>query len=340
VATPFTGSGEPVLSNYVPVLTSPLFLGGLLLFAIGIALRAFLCLQGGLEAAHRNPVAAGLLLTAGAAVLAAFTVLRTGMKMPVLVDPALRYEVLFWPVGHVLQFAYAALALTCWIWIAAGTGARPFGGSRLVTMLLLSGVLPLLGVPLIEMMTIAGSGEQRYQYTLLMRWGGLWPALPVGLLVLLGLLVGPRAAAADRPARSALHASLLLFAVGGGLGWLIAGLNTIIPAHYHGSIVGVTLALMGVTYLLLPTLGYRPAEGALARVQPWLYAGGQLLHVGGLAWSGYLGVQRKTAGAAQALDSFEKSASMGLAGLGGLLAIVGGLLFLVVCWQSMRPEKR
>jgi hypothetical protein len=28
--------------------------------------------------------------------------------------------------------------------------------------------------------------------------------------------------------------------------------------------------------------------------------------------------------------------AMGLSGLGGLLAIIGGLLFLVVCWQSMR----
>lgn len=339
MVTPFTGTGEPVLSNYVPVLTSPLFLGGLVLFAVGVGLRAFHCLQGGLEAAHRSPVSAGLLLVAAATVLAALTALRTGMKMPRLENPALYYEVMFWPPGHVLQFAYAALAMTGWIWLATGTGLRPFGGPRLMIMLLLSGVLPLLGVPLIEIMNVTGSAEQREQYTLLMRWGGLWPAVPVGLLVVLGILAGPRAAAGDRPMRSALYASLLLFGVGGGLGYLIAGLNTVIPAHYHGSIVGVTLALMGVTYLLLPQLGYRPVAGTLARVQPWFYAGGQLLHIGGLTWSGYLGVQRKTAGAAQALDSSEKMAAMGLSGLGGLLAIIGGLLFLVVCWQSMRRVK-
>jgi heme/copper-type cytochrome/quinol oxidase subunit 1 len=338
VVTPFTGSGVPVLSNYVPVLTSPLFFAGLGMFALGVAMRAFMCLQGGLEAAHRNPVSAGLLLAAAAALLAAFTLLRTAGKMPVLVNPEIRYEVLFWPVGHVLQFVYAALAMVAWIWIAAGTGLRPFGGPRLATMLLISGVLPLFGVPVIEMMNVAGSGEQRYHYTLLMRWGGLWPTVPIGLMVLLGILIGPRAALPERSARSALYASLLLFAVGGGIGWLIAGLNTVIPAHYHGSIVGVTLALMGLTYLLLPALGYRPADGRLARAQPWVYAGGQLLHIAGLSWSGYLGVQRKTAGAAQALDSAEKTMAMGLSGLGGLLAIIGGLLFLVVCWQSMRKE--
>ena len=339
VVTPFTGTGMPVLSNYVPVLTSPLFMAGLGLFAVGVAMRAFMCLQGGLEVAHRSPVSAGLLLAAAATLLAALTFVRTGSKMPVLSNPELRYEVLFWPAGHVLQFAYAALAMVAWVWLSAGTGLRPFGGPRLATMLLLSGVLPLFAVPVIELMNVAGSAEQRYQYTLLMQWGGLWPAVPVGLMVLLGIVTGPRAAGGDRAPRAALYASLLLFAVGGGIGWMIAGLNTVIPAHYHGSIVGVTLALMGLTYLLLPTLGYRPADGRLARWQPWVYAVGQLLHVAGLSWSGYLGVQRKTAGAAQALDSSEKMAAMGLSGLGGLLAIIGGLLFLVVCWRSMRPAR-
>ncbi|MDX1594066.1 MAG: cbb3-type cytochrome c oxidase subunit I [Gammaproteobacteria bacterium] len=339
VATPFTGTGQPVLSNYVPVLTSPLFLGGLALFALGISLRAFMCLQGGLETAHRTPVSAGLFLAAAGTVLAAFTLLRTGMKMPVLANPALRYEVLFWPAGHVLQFAYTALLLSAWLWLAAGTGQRPVGGPRVATMLLLSGILPLFGVPVVEMMSVAGSAEQRMNYTLLMRWGGLWPTVPVGLMVLLGLFTGPRAAPEHRPARSALYGSLLLFAVGGGLGWMISGLNTVIPAHYHGSIVGVTLALMGLTYLLLPRLGYRPVTGRLARAQPWVYAGGQLVHIAGLTWSGTLGVQRKTAGVEQALDSSEKMAAMGLSGLGGLLAIVGGLLFLVVCWQAMRRDR-
>ena len=46
------------------------------------------------------------------------------------------------------------------------------------------------------------------------------------------------------------------FGIGGLIGFLISGSNVTIPAHYHGSIVGVTLALMGVCYLLLPKLGY------------------------------------------------------------------------------------
>ncbi|MCC7099254.1 MAG: cytochrome c oxidase subunit I, partial [Rubrivivax sp.] len=98
--------------------------------------------------------------------------------------------------------------------------------------------------------------------------------------------------------------------------------------------------LMGVVYRLLPDLGYGAPQGRLARMQPWVYGIGQLLHIVGLVWSGGYGVQRKVAGAEQVLRSPGEIAGMGLMGLGGLLAIVGGLLFAVVVLRAMRmpPE--
>jgi heme/copper-type cytochrome/quinol oxidase subunit 1 len=120
----------------------------------------------------------------------------------------------------------------------------------------------------------------------------------------------------------------------------VSGSNVTVPAHYHGSIVAVTLAFMGLTYHLLPRLGFREPVGRMVRLQPVIYGLGQLFHVLGLAWSGGYGVQRKTAGAAQGLESIEKIAGMGLMGLGGLIAIIGGVLFLVVVFRSMWPERR
>jgi heme/copper-type cytochrome/quinol oxidase subunit 1 len=138
--------------------------------------------------------------------------------------------------------------------------------------------------------------------------------------------------------------SMLLFAAGGVIGMLIGGNNVKIPAHYHGCIVGVTLALMGVVYHLLPRLGYRAPSGRLAVWQPYLYGVGQLMHIAGLVWSGGYGVQRKVAGAEQVLRSTAEVAGMGLMGLGGLLAIAGGLLFVVVVLRSAgaapRPARR
>jgi heme/copper-type cytochrome/quinol oxidase subunit 1 len=136
--------------------------------------------------------------------------------------------------------------------------------------------------------------------------------------------------------RAALTWSLVLFGAGGLIGLAIHGSNVKIPAHYHGSIVGVTLAFMGLAYYLLPRLGYAAPRGRLATLQPALYGAGQLGHVLGLLWSGGYGVQRKVAGSEQVLRGAEQVAAMGLMGLGGLLAVIGGLLFIVVVIQAMR----
>ena len=73
----------------------------------------------------------------------------------------------------------------------------------------------------------------------------------------------------------------------------------------------------------------------LARAQLWLYAGGQLLHVAGLVWSGGYGVQRKVAGAAEALRGTGEIVAMGVMGLGGLIAVIGGTLFLVLAFGAV-----
>jgi heme/copper-type cytochrome/quinol oxidase subunit 1 len=139
----------------------------------------------------------------------------------------------------------------------------------------------------------------------------------------------------QRPLRAALAWSLLLFGAGGLIGVAINGSNVKIPAHYHGAIVGVTLAFMGLAYHLLPRMGYARPSPRLAALQPALYGAGQLAHVIGLVWSGGYGVQRKVAGAEQVLRGFEQIAAMGLMGVGGLAAVAGGLLFIVIVARSL-----
>jgi len=170
----------------------------------------------------------------------------------------------------------------------------------------------------------------------LMVWGHpyMGPLILVGLLMLWQVRRVP-----PHPAKSAYLASFTLFAVGGVLGYMIHGVNVVIPAHYHGSIVGVTLAFMGLAYVLLPQLGFREPEGRLARWQAYVYGGGQLIHILGLAWSGGYGVQRKVAGADQVLTSLSQKAGMGMMGLGGLIAVIGGIMFVVVCLRAMWPRR-
>ncbi|MBS1247017.1 MAG: cytochrome oxidase subunit, partial [Proteobacteria bacterium] len=203
------------------------------------------------------------------------------------------------------------------------------------------GLMAVFATPLIYYAHELTSAGHIKLFTWLMRYGGSLATLPLSLAVLIGLLAAPRAAPDERALRAALLTSMLLFGIGGIIGFLIEGSNVTIPAHYHGSIVGVTLAFMGLTYYLLPRLGFGEPDRKWAYAQPWLYGGGQLLHVLGLVWSGGYGVQRKVAGAAQGLDTVERIAAMGLMGLGGLIAIIGGVVFLVVVGRALlrRPAR-
>src|SRR5690606_31998900 len=169
-----------------------------------------------------------------------------------------------------------------------------------------------------------------------MRLGGGLAIAPIALVDLLAIGPRRRLDPERRTLRAALLASMLLSVAGGVIGLAIDGNNVKIPAHYHGCIVGVTLALMGLVYHLLPQLGWRAPQGRAAGLHPWLYGIGQLLHITGLVWSGGYGVQRKVAGSEQVLRSAGEVAGMGVMGLGGMLAIIGGLLFVVVVLGAMR----
>ena len=59
------------------------------------------------------------------------------------------------------------------------------------------------------------------------------------------------------------------------------------------------------------------------------------MHSVGLVWSGGYGVQRKVAGAEQAVTTLPQKIGMGMMGLGGLIAIIGGLMFVLVCLKIM-----
>ena len=145
-------------------------------------------------------------------------------------------------------------------------------------------------------------------------------------------IAGMAAAGAFQSGADSIHFNIWVVLIG----VFIAGSNVRIPAHYHGCIVGLTLARKGTVVRLLPAFGYAAPAGRLAVAQPWVYAAGQLMHIVGLVWSGGYGVQRKVAGAEQVLRTPGEIAGMGLMGLGGAVAIVGGLLFLVVVLRAMR----
>jgi heme/copper-type cytochrome/quinol oxidase subunit 1 len=116
---------------------------------------------------------------------------------------------------------------------------------------------------------------------------------------------------------------------------MIRGVNVTIPAHYHGSIVGITLGFMGLVYYFMPRVGFKVPTGFVARVQPYVYGIGQAMHITGLAIMGGYGALRKDAASSQNIDTVLGKA---LFFSGGSFAIIGGLMFVVVVFMAMRKK--
>lgn len=341
---PFLNPGEPIMANYIPVLESSLFLVGLVIFGAGGTLLIVRSLwatppwkvtsfDGG-SALHFGLRAAAI---AAAVALGCFA--WSWAVVPTNLHGKAYYEILFWGGGHALQFTWTLLMLSAWLWLASACGGKVSLSPRITLGLFILALLGVFVTPYAYLVYDVTSVEHRNLLTWAMRVGGGPAIVPVSLAVVWAVW-RTRALSTEmtrtRPLRAALLTSVLLFGAGGVIGVFIHGSNVRIPAHYHGSIVGVTLALMGMVYHLLPALGYAAPKSRLATWQPWLYGMGQLMHIIGLVWSGGYGVQRKVAGAEQVLRSTGEIAGMGLMGLGGLIAIIGGLLFVVVVIRAMR----
>ncbi len=349
ILSPFLGATEPLMNNYVPILRHPVFYTGLGLFTAGIFLHLLRC---GLDHNRRGSTTAGQLDGAGAlrigirlsALITAAAVLAFVASMagiPTFMEGEAYFEFLFWGGGHVLQFTHTLLMMVAWIILVNASGYRFVLSPRLSAVFLIILALPVITVPFLYLAHDVTSPGHRLAFTELMKYGGL-SCVPLGLAVVFSLrrreVPAGQSTGEAAYLRMSLWSSIALFATGGVLGFMISGLDIVIPAHYHGSTVGVTIAFMGLCYYLLPRLGFGAVPAKLATWQPLLYGGGQLLHIIGLAWSGGYGVQRKTAGLEQGVDRLGEVAGMGLMGLGGLISVIGGLLFLVAAWKSIRAR--
>ncbi|MBF0455855.1 MAG: cbb3-type cytochrome c oxidase subunit I [Magnetococcales bacterium] len=342
--SPFLGEDAPFLNNYVPILANNAFFLGLTLFSLGFFAVALTTLFFRREATGEGEkkLDFGLVSAMVIAFFALASLLWSYLAIPEslsLLKEERYYELLFWGPGHILQFTHTQLLMVAWFWLATATGSRKVAPLNLIIPLFALGALPALLGPLIHLIYDIDAIEHRTAFTDLMYWGGGPAALIAGLWVFRSQWNIQTTQDKTRPQRLALLYSLVLFGAGGWIGFMIDGVNTIIPAHYHGSIVSVTLAYMGLTYHILPGLGFRRPAPNWSSWQLMLYSGGSLLHIVGLAWSGGHGVQRKTAGAAQGLETIADKIPMWVMGLGGVAAVIGGILFLVLTFKSLRTKR-
>ncbi len=159
------------------------------------------------------------------------------------------------------------------------------------------------------------------------------------------------------PGFSALVFSVVVFGFVGGITGVTIGTEQIniivhntlrVPGHFHSTVVsGTALAFMGVTYYLIPLIfRRRVAFWWLAKIQPYLFAGGMLLMVMGMTFAGSFGVPRRHwdisfAGNALAHE-FPGTAylMMGLTAICGVAAVVGGAAYILITVGSVFFGKR
>jgi len=330
VLTPALLPTVPVLSNYVPVLDSPLFLAGLAWFVCGALLAGLFALLSRAPA-HRLGCDRFALRTSSIPLVVALgSFAWTALRLPVDLPRAMYFDQLFWSAGHVAQLGYVCLLMLAWLELATAQGIVL---SRLaLRACFLVQAAPLLAVPVLHGLHTPDSPAFRLGFSGLMSFGA-WPG---ALLLAVLLLRATRdRATTDAAAATAFRVSVALFLLGLLLGMAIRADTAVVPAHYHGTVGAVTAALMALALRLLPRLGFGAIAARAGVLQARLYGAGLSIMVIGLAWSGLHGVPRKSPLGAHALGELAQLLGMGAMALGGVLAVSGVALFCALVGRSL-----
>ena len=329
--------GEPELNNYVPVVVHPLYYLGLALVAAGVALAVIRLLANPRGFAGCSGFGVGV---GGLCYLVALLCFALAwFSLPAGLDLETLNERLFWGGGHILQFVNTALMLAAWTAVAEVVLGETPVPPVLFRLVLGSMVVFVLAGPVFYGLFDVLGLEHRLAFTGLLWYGLTLPPVIVGG-GLAALLIRRRAELAGSAALQGLAVSLVVFVVGGLMGFFLGASDARTPSHYHAAIGGVNLAFMVLfVAVILPVLG-REARASLARIPLHLYGWGQLVFCLGMFVAGAAGVPRKTMGAAaQGLDSPLKMVAMGVYGLGGVAAVVGGVLFIALVLSRLLARK-
>ena len=278
---PLLEAANPLTNNYVPMLENRYFIKGLMMFGAGVFLIALIGLISSLKSwddkSETGALHFGITSSALITLVAILSVMITFLNIPE--DTALGrsyYELLFWAGGHILQFTHTALLMVAWLCLAAVCGVKLAVSSRVIWWLFAISLVMVLAGPLAFIQYELSDPNFNVWFVWMMRDGNGVAPMVAGIVILWGLLQVKNQSL--HYMKSGLVFSILLFATGGMLGMFVAESSTLITAHYHGSIVAVTMACMAMTYHWLPQFGFKEPSKRLATIQVYAYAIGQFMH--------------------------------------------------------------
>jgi cytochrome c oxidase subunit 1 len=380
----FQGQSSVMMTSYAPMQAHPAFYLGLILFAVGGLIACFIFL-GTLVIAKAEKTYEGSvpLVTFGAltaCIIAVFTIASGAIILiPTFLwsigyiqhIDALMYRVIWWGLGHSSQQINVAAHISVWYAVGAIVfGAKPMSEKVSRTAFLLY-ILFLQLACAHHLLSDPGlSSEWKVVNTSYFMYFAVLASMLHGLTVpgamevaqrrkgfTKGLYEWLRKAPWSNPVFSSIFLSIIGFGFLGGISGVMMGTeqlnmlihNTIyVPGHFHATVViGTTLAFMGLTYFLLPSLFNREiAFYKMAQWQPYVFGAGMYVLALALMGAGTLGVPRRhwDIGFAGTAMPYEYPGAaylmLTLMGISAVLAVVGGGMYIFVTVWSILFGKR
>ena len=281
------------------------------------------------------------------------------------------YRIIWWGMGHSSQQINVAAHVSVWyLLVGILFGARPMSEKVSRTAFLLYILFLQLACAHHVLVDPGLSAEFKIFNTSYAMYLAVLASLIHGLTVPGSMEVAQRAKGLTKgmfewlrkapwgnPVFSGFFFSLIIFGFLGGITGVVMGTeqinliihNTIyVPAHFHATVaVGTTLAFMALTYLLIPVLFRRALFlPVVAKWQPYVFSAGMTLMILFMLGAGTLGVSRRHwdmdfTGAALAFEYPGTAYTMmAVAGVGGVLAVLGGAMYLLVTVGSLLFGKK
>ncbi|MCV3769602.1 MAG: cbb3-type cytochrome c oxidase subunit I, partial [Wolbachia pipientis] len=286
----FVPDTEVIKSNYIPVLQNKLFLFGLSSFIIIILINAtFTCLLNK-QNSYLFIGQIGLIIILASSFFCFVLAYKKIPKILYYSDKNLFYEHIFWGGGHLLQFAFAQGMFLVYLIMLNFSSTSTTLNNKISTLPLSINMIMAACAPFIYFIYSVESTELMCFFTWYMRTAGAILSCFLIKLVYYNI----KNLLSNKNNHYLLH-SFILFTYGGILGFFTIKENVTIPAHYHGSVIGITIAFMNFIYWLLPKLNCKGIKNSVTKLQIYSYSFGHFLHITGLVWLGEYNTLRKIA---------------------------------------------
>ncbi|WP_448584206.1 cbb3-type cytochrome c oxidase subunit I [Thermocrinis sp.] len=318
----FSGRGVAVSNNYLPTIVHPIFFAGSILFFSGLWLASIIRLKIAVKSIFsKNPLINSLSVSILLAFMMLLATLTSAFKTGDHSELYLFYERLYWAPGHIHQFLNGAILLFSWYFLSKLLGINHHLNILRFTNLsfLIFGTLLVL-VPVIFEDPVSREAKIFTELSY---------AIGLGIPIFLHVFNLLRRIVLNFSTYSmALWLSISLYLLGIVIAYAGLKSDLRVPAHYHGAVTSLTLAVMAISYYLLKEYGWIKEFPKIAKPQLFLYGFGMILFVLGLYFAGFKGAPRKTYGTGFTEDPFVIF-SLVLMMLGTVFAVISGVIFVV-----------